>query len=110
MPYSPVKFRLIVVKLYNYDPNDTEDIVYTEGPARPGRLEVRIPAAAAPPAAILSIIPTVAISSIIPTVATSLIPTVAIYPSLAISPNQVRLVSLSPPLAYMISDVIINKD
>ena len=54
MPYSPVKFRLTVVKPYNYDLNsdpttdDPEDIVYAEGPARPGRLEVRIPAAALP--------------------------------------------------------------
>ena len=75
MPYGPVKFRLIVVKLYNYNPNDTEDIVYTKGPARPGRLEVRIPATAIPLAAI---IPIVAILSI---------PAAAIYPSLTASPN-----------------------
>lgn len=69
MPYSPVKFRSIVVKPYNYNPdiNDPEDIVYTEGPAYSGRMKVRIPAAAAPLAAI--------------------IPTAAIYPSLATSPD-----------------------
>ena len=76
MPYSPVKFRSTVVKLYNYDPNDTEDIVYTEGPACPGRLEVRIPAAAAPLAAI---IPAAEILSTIPIV--------AIYLSPATSPD-----------------------
>ncbi|QUC17572.1 uncharacterized protein UV8b_01813 [Ustilaginoidea virens] len=88
MLYSPVKFRLTVVKPYNYDPNidDPKDIVYAEGPARPSRLEVRIPAAAAPPAAI--------------TLAA------ATYPSPATSPNQVRLVSP----AHIISNIIINKD
>ena len=71
MLYSPVKFRLTVVKLYNYDPDNTKDIVYTEGLARPGRLEVRIPAAAVPPAAI------------IPAAAISLSPAAAILLSLA---------------------------
>ena len=104
MLYSPVKFRLTVVKLYNYDPNDAEDIVYTEGPACPGRLEVRIPAAAAPLAAI---IPTAETLLIIPTAAASLIiPTAAIYPSPATSPDQARPVSL----ARVVSDVMINKD
>ena len=55
MLYSPIKFRLTVVKLYNYNPNNAEDIVYTKGPARPGRLEVRIPAAAAPLAEMIPI-------------------------------------------------------
>ena len=69
MPYSPVKFRSTVIKPYNHNPDidDPEDIVYAEGPARPGRIEVRIPAAAAPLAAI--------------------IPIAAIYLSLATSPN-----------------------
>ena len=69
MPYSPIKFRLIVVKPYNYNPNidDPKDIVYTKGPAFPSRMEIRIPAIAAPLAAI--------------------IPAAAIYPSLATSPN-----------------------
>ncbi|QUC20723.1 uncharacterized protein UV8b_04964 [Ustilaginoidea virens] len=84
----------MVVKPYNHDPNyntnpgidDPKDIVYTEGPACPGRIEVRIPAVAAPPAAI--------------------IPAAATYLSLATGPDQVR-----PVLpARVVSDVIINKD
>ena len=96
MPYGPVKFRLTVVKPYNHDLNsnptadDAEDIVYAKGPARPGRIEVRIPAAAAPLAAIT--------------------PAAAIYPSPATSPNQVRPVLPLLPLIYIISDIIINKD
>ena len=122
MLYSPIKFRLTVVKPYNYDPDrDTnpsadnpEDIVYTKGPARPGRLEVRIPAIAAPLAAIIptakisSIILTVATLSIISTIAILLIPTAAIYPSPATRPNQARQLSLSP--VRVVSNVIINKD
>ena len=51
MLYSPVKFWLTVVKPYNHDldsnpaADDSEDIIYAKGPARPSRLEVRIPAA-----------------------------------------------------------------
>ncbi|QUC22955.1 uncharacterized protein UV8b_07196 [Ustilaginoidea virens] len=78
MLYSPVKFRSTVVKPYNHDfdnpaADDAEDIVYAEGPARPGRLEVRIPApaAAVPPAAI------------IPAAETLSTPAAVIYPSLA---------------------------
>ena len=108
MLYSPVKFRLTVVKLYNHDPNDTKDIVYTKGPARPSRLEVRIPAA---PTLLAAIIPIAEISSTIPTAAILLITlAAAIYPSPATRSDQVRLVLLSLPLVYMISDVIINKD
>ena len=99
MPYGPIKFRSTVVKPYNYNFNtdDPEDIIYTKGPARPGRLEVRIPAVAAPLAAI---IPTAEILSTIPIV--------AIYLSPATSPNQARLLSLL--LVRVVSDVIINKD
>ena len=73
MPYSPIKFRLTVVKPYNYNLNNNpaadnpEDIIYAEGLARPGRLEVRIPAVAIPPAMIT--------------------PAAAIYLSPATSPN-----------------------
>ena len=93
MPYSPIKFRSIVVKPYNYNPDidDPKDIVYAEGPARPGRIEVRIPAAAAPLAAM---IPAAAILSL---------PT----------PNLARVPALRPVLpspVRVVSDIMINKD
>ena len=68
MLYSLVKFQLIVIKPYNYNPNidNPKDIVYTEGPACPSRLKVRIPATPAPLAVI---IPIAEILSIIPIVA-----------------------------------------
>ena len=69
MLYSLIKFRLTVVKPYNYNPDidDPKDIVYTKGLARPGRIEVKILTAAVPLAVI--------------------IPIAAIYLSLATSPN-----------------------
>lgn len=96
MPYGPVKFRSTVVKLYNYNPDcdinpgmdDPEDIVYTEGLARPSRLKVRVPAAPAPLAAITPIAVT--------------------YLSPATGSNQARPLLLL--LARVVSDVIINKD
>ena len=93
MLYSLIKFRLTVVKPYNYNPDidDPKDIVYTKGPARPSRLEVRIPAAPAPPAAM---IPAAAILS-------SPTPNPAKVPAL-------RLISLL--LVRVVSDIIINKD
>ncbi|QUC22962.1 uncharacterized protein UV8b_07203 [Ustilaginoidea virens] len=120
MPHGPVKFRSTVVKPYNHDldsdpaADDAEDIVYAEGPARPGRLEVRIPAAAAPPAAMIptattsSMIPAVATSSMIPAVATSSTPAAATYPSPATGSDQAR--PLSPSPARVVSDVMINED
>ncbi|QUC19200.1 uncharacterized protein UV8b_03441 [Ustilaginoidea virens] len=105
MPYSPVKFQSTVVKPYNHDldnptTDDAEDIVYAEGPARPGRLKVRIPApATAAP-----------LTAMIPAAETSSTPAAATYPSPAISSDQTRLVLPLPPPARIISDVIINKD
>ncbi|GAO20127.1 hypothetical protein UVI_02060700 [Ustilaginoidea virens] len=93
MRYGPVKFRLTVVKPYNHDPDtdDPEDIVYTNAPARPGRLEVRIPAAAAPLAAVA---PPAAISAA------------------AISPSPSEPVWPLPvvKIIWVVSDVMINKD
>ncbi|QUC22963.1 uncharacterized protein UV8b_07204 [Ustilaginoidea virens] len=127
MPHGPVKFRSTVVKPYNHDPDrdsnpaadDPEDIVYAEGPARPGRLEVRIPAAAAPPAAM---IPAAATSSPapdrLPAAATSSpapdrLPAAATSSSPTPDPDPARIPALrpvSPSPARVVSDVMINED
>ena len=112
MPYGPVKFRLTVVKPYNHDldndpaADDPEDIVYAEGPARPGRLEVRIPAAAAPPAAM---IPIAEILSPTP----DRLPIAEILSSPTPNPARIpalRLVLLLLSLVRVVSDVMINED
>lgn len=92
------------------DIDNPKDIVYAEGPARPSRLEVRIPAASVPPAAI---IPAAAISlspaaATLSSLAPNNLPIAAISSLPATSSDQARPVLLL--LVRVISDIIINKD